>query len=90
MVGRLLGVLRIGGLFVVLQLPVLAATLLGGTGGALPLHLADNGGPALVAMKEIVYPLRQQLAGMLAVLTAGAGGLGLDNDAGGDVLELDG
>lgn len=73
-----------------LQAAVLAATLLGGAGGPLALQVGDLGGAAGGAMQLVVESLGQQLAGSRAVLAAGARRLGLDDDARGQVLELDG
>ena len=54
------------------------------------LELTDDAGPARVAVVQRVEPLGEQGAGDLAVLSEGAGRLGLHHDARGDVFELDG
>ena len=72
------------------KVPVLAALLLIGTGGLLPLDGGDLCRAALVPVGVLVDALGEDLAGDLAVLVAGAGGLGFDDDIGGEVLELDG
>lgn len=47
-------------------------------------------GPAVLAIKQVVDLLGQVLARQLAVLRARARLLAFDDDAGGEVLELDG
>lgn len=75
---------------VLVKLLILSATFLGGAIDSFLLDVPDGGGAALVAMAEIVEPSGEDLAGVLAILAAGAGGLGLDDDASGHMPELDG
>lgn len=56
----------------------------------LALDPREHGGAAIFAVEKIVDFLGQVLPGELAVLGAGAGFLALDDDAGGEVPELDG
>lgn len=49
-----------------------------------------DSGAAVLAVQKVIDLLGQVLAGQLAVLGAGARVLAFDDDAGGDVLELDG
>lgn len=68
---------------------ILAPLLLVGASRPLLLDPADNGRPTLLTVLQLVDPLGEYLAGVLAVLVARPGGLGLDDDARGDVSELD-
>jgi hypothetical protein len=72
------------------ELPVLAPLLLIRAGSPLLLDAPDDGGPALLPVEQLVDLLRENLACFLAVLVAGACGLGFDDDAGWSVAELDG
>jgi hypothetical protein len=71
------------------ELAIFAPALLGGAGLLFPLQAGDDGGAAGVAVAEVVELLGEELASDGAVLGAGSGGLGFDDDAGGDVGELD-
>ena len=73
-----------------LESPVLPVALLHLV-GALPLLLLGEGGRAArVPVGDLIEAGGEETAGDLAVLGAGAGSLGLNNDARRDVLELDG
>lgn len=71
------------------QLSILAATLLGCTGGLFLLDLADYARPALLAVEQVVDLLGEQLARVFAVLASRPGGLGLDDYARRDMFQLD-
>lgn len=73
-----------------LQFLVLAPALLGGAVGALLLDGPHDGGPALLAVVQLVEPRGEQVARRLAVLLARPRRLALDDDARGEVFELDG
>lgn len=81
---------RGGGVFFLCKLPVLAIGLFGLAGLFLHGGILLQGGAAGIAQLQVLDALGEDAAGNLAVLRAGAGFLALDDDAGGQVLQLDG
>lgn len=73
-----------------LQSPILPPALLGLARGLLPLHARDDTPPTLPAIEQVIDLPREDLARLGAVLRLRALSLALDDDAGGDVLQLDG
>ena len=73
-------------LLLLLKLLILPPPLLGGAVRPLLLYVAHEGRAAALAIEEVVDLLGEDPARVLAVLGAGAGGLGLDDDAGWEVL----
>lgn len=72
------------------QFPVFSSGFLCGTVGPFLRDAADDGDPGLGTVVELVEALGEDVAGYLAVLGAGAGGLALDYDVGWEVFYLDG
>lgn len=70
------------------QLAILAPTLPPGILNFFALNLPDDGCATLVPVTKVVYFLGEDLASDFSILVSGTGGLAFDDDAGGDVFEL--
>lgn len=71
------------------QLAILAPTLPPGILDLFALNLPDDGRATLVPVAKVVYFLGEDLASDFPILVSGTGGLAFDNDASGEMFELD-